>query len=51
LFGIDHIPLVVKYLDDAAEAYRRLGFAIKPGRPHADGIRNAHAKFPDGAGI
>ena len=27
---------------------RRLGFALKPGRPHANGIRNLHAKFPDG---
>jgi catechol 2,3-dioxygenase-like lactoylglutathione lyase family enzyme len=49
---INHIPLAVKDLDAAAEDYRRLGFAIKPGRLHADGIRNQHIKFPaDGAGI
>lgn len=49
--GIDHIPLVVKDLEAAADTYRRLGFAIKPGRLHSDGIRNAHVKFEDGAGI
>jgi len=49
--GIDHIPLVVKDLDAAGDAYRRLGFAIKPGRVHSDGIRNEHVKFKDGAGI
>ena len=51
LIGIDHIPLVVKDLDRATRTYQRLGFAIKPGRFHADGIRNAHVKYPDGAGI
>ncbi|HEY6924369.1 MAG TPA: VOC family protein [Steroidobacteraceae bacterium] len=51
LIGIDHIPFVVKDLEQAAETYRRLGFVIKPGRFHADGIRNSHIKFPDGAGI
>ncbi len=51
LVGIDHIPFVVKDLEQAAETYRRLGFVIKPGRFHADGIRNNHVKFPDGAGI
>lgn len=28
-----------------------MGFAIKRGRFHADGIRNAHVKFPDGTEI
>lgn len=51
LVGIDHIPFVVKDLEQAADTYRRLGFVIKPGRFHADGIRNEHVKFPDGAGI
>lgn len=51
LIGIDHIPLVVKNLERATRTYQRLGFAIKPGRFHADGIRNAHVKYPDGAGI
>ena len=28
-----------------------MGFAIKPGSFHADGIQNAHVKFPDGTEI
>jgi catechol 2,3-dioxygenase-like lactoylglutathione lyase family enzyme len=46
--GLDHIPIAVKDLDAAAERYRALGFVLKPGRPHANGIRNQHAKFRDG---
>src|SRR4029079_6193352 len=49
--GLDHIPLVVRDLDKAQADYRMLGFSIKPGRFHADGIRNAHVKFPDGTEI
>jgi catechol 2,3-dioxygenase-like lactoylglutathione lyase family enzyme len=51
LIRIDHVPLAVDNVDRAAESYRRLGFAIKPGRLHADGIRTQLVKFPDGAGI
>jgi hypothetical protein len=51
IIGIDHIPLIVKDVDVAADTYRHLGFAIKPGRTHTDGIRNEHVKFVDGAGI
>jgi len=32
LIGIDHIPLAVKNLEQASDSYRRLGFALKPGR-------------------
>jgi catechol 2,3-dioxygenase-like lactoylglutathione lyase family enzyme len=49
--GIDHLPVAVSDLDRAAEIYKRLGFSIKPGRFHADGIRNEHVKFEDGGGI
>lgn len=49
--GLDHIPVAVRDLKAASATYRALGFSIKPGRPHANGIRNAHVKFPDGAGI
>ncbi len=45
------MPLAVRDLARAAEIYRGLGFSIKPGRPHADGIRNEHVKFEDGGGI
>jgi hypothetical protein len=46
--GLDHIPIAVRDLDRAAANYRSLGFALKPGRPHANGITNQHVKFPDG---
>lgn len=49
--GLDHIPVAVRDLEAASATYRALGFALKPGRPHPNGIRNAHVKFPDGAGI
>ena len=48
IVGLDHIPIAVVDLDEAAERFKALGFVLKPGRPHANGIRNEHAKFPDG---
>lgn len=51
VLGLDHIPVVVTDLDKAQADFRAMGFAIKPGRFHADGIRNAHVKFPDGTEI
>lgn len=51
LIGLDHIPLAVRDLDRARATFGSLGFALKPGRGHANGIQNAHLKFPDGAGI
>lgn len=49
--GLDHTPIAVKDLDAAAVDFDKLGFVIKPGRPHDDGIRNKHVKFPNGGGI
>lgn len=49
--ALDHMPLVVGDLDAAARTYAGLGFALKPGRSHANGLRNLHLKFPDGSGI
>ncbi|WP_161964343.1 VOC family protein [Chitinophaga flava] len=46
--GLDHVPVAVKNLDSAASRYRALGFALKPGRLHDNGIRNLHVKFKDG---
>lgn len=46
--GLDHIPIAVANLDEAAARYRALGFTLKPGRFHDNGIRNEHAKFADG---
>src|SRR5262245_31622689 len=49
--GIDHVPVAVADLQQAGERYRTLGFALKPGRHHDNGITNLHAKFPDGTEI
>ena len=46
--GLDHIPIAVNDLDRASSDYRALGFALKPGRPHDNGITNQHVKFADG---
>jgi len=51
LAGVDHVPVAVRDLEKAGDIYRRLGFVLKPGMPHANGIRNLHAKFPDGTEI
>lgn len=51
LARLDHVPVAVRDLEAAADDYRALGFVIKPGRPHANGLRNAHIKFPNGAGL
>jgi hypothetical protein len=51
VIGIDHMPLAVRNLEVATDRYRAMGFAMKPGRFHENGIRNNHVKFPDGAGI
>ncbi len=46
--GLDHIPIAVRNLEEAAARYLALGFTLKPGRSHDNGIRNQHAKFADG---
>jgi catechol 2,3-dioxygenase-like lactoylglutathione lyase family enzyme len=46
--GLDHVTVAVRDLEKASDAYRRLGFALKPGRLHENGIRNQHVKFRDG---
>ena len=46
--GLDHVPIAVRDLEAAARTYQSLGFALKPGRPHDNGIRNQHVKFKDG---
>jgi catechol 2,3-dioxygenase-like lactoylglutathione lyase family enzyme len=51
VIGLDHIPVAVRDLERAGATYRALGFALKPGREHSNGIRNVHVKFHDGAGI
>ncbi|MCK7505426.1 MAG: VOC family protein [Desulfobacterales bacterium] len=48
---MDHVPLAVGDLEVAAGHYGRLGFTLKPGRPHENGIRNKHVEFADGTEI
>lgn len=49
--GLDHIPVVVRDLKRATADFEALGFVLKPGRLHANGLRNQHAKFADGTEI
>src|SRR4029079_5016698 len=49
--GVSHVNIAVADLDKASADYARLGFALKEGRPHPDGIRNRHVKFRDGTEI
>lgn len=51
LANVEHVPVAVRDLKRAGETYRKLGFVLKPGTPHANGIDNLHAKFPDGTEI
>jgi len=49
---LDHVPIAVRDVEGAVLTYRdRLGFAIKPGREHANSIFNAHIKFEDGSAL
>jgi catechol 2,3-dioxygenase-like lactoylglutathione lyase family enzyme len=49
--GVSHVNIAVADLERASADYARLGFALKEGRPHPDGIRNRHVKFRDGTEI
>jgi len=40
LRGIDHVVILVRNLDRAAETYRRLGFSLTPQGLHSLGSRN-----------
>lgn len=46
---LDHVVLAVADLDSATAHYSRLGFKIKPGMLHANGLKNAHIKFTNGS--
>ena len=46
--GLDHVNVAVRNLDAAATHYAAMGFALKPGRPHPNGITNRHIKFTNG---
>ena len=51
MLAVDHVPVAVRQLRDAEREYAALGFSIKPGRLHANGLRNAHIKFADGTAL
>ncbi|TVR76309.1 MAG: VOC family protein [Sphaerobacteraceae bacterium] len=47
--GIDHLVILVPKLDDAMDAYRKLGFQVLPGGEHPYGTHNALVPFQDGS--
>jgi glyoxalase-like protein len=49
--GLSHVPIAVGNLSQAASDFERLGFALKTGRAHDDGIMNRHVKFTDGTEV
>jgi len=49
ILGIDHLVIVVKDLDQAAQDYRRLGFTVVPGGRHPVGSHNMLISFEDGS--
>jgi hypothetical protein len=51
VLGLSHVPTAVRDLEATRARYERLGFSLKPGRPHDNGIRNVHIKFRDGTEV
>jgi hypothetical protein len=51
LKGIDHLVVVAKDLDQAANDYEKLGFTVVPGGKHPVGSHNALISFADGSYI
>jgi hypothetical protein len=50
LRSLDHLLILVHDLDRAVRDYEELGFAVRPGGEHADGLtRNALIPFKDGS--
>jgi len=48
---LDHVIIAVRDLDSAAAKFRALGYRLKPGRLHQNGLLNQHIKFRDGTEI
>ena len=46
---IDHVVVAVASLDAATTSLRALGFTVKEGALHRNGLRNRHVKFEDGS--
>jgi hypothetical protein len=49
--ALDHVVIAVQDLDSAAADFRSLGFTLKPGRLHSNGLLNSHIKFADGTAL
>ena len=49
--SIDHVVVAVSQLRPAEKDFRELGFLLKSGRRHENGLRNAHIKFRDGSAL
>ena len=49
ILGIDHLVVVVRNLEEAADDYRRLGFTVFAGGRHPVGSHNALISFQDGS--
>jgi hypothetical protein len=46
--ALDHVVIAVRDLASAVADFRSLGFTLKPGRLHPNGLLNSHVKFADG---
>lgn len=46
--SLDHVVVAVTHLDSASSTFRQLGFTIKEGRLHPNGILNRFVEFSDG---
>ena len=49
--SLDHVVVATGDLDVLSSRMRALGFTLKEGRRHDDGLRNRHIKFADGSEI
>ncbi len=48
---LDHVPVAVSDLDSAVAEFEGLGFTVKPGSLHPNGLANAHIEFADGTSL
>ncbi|WP_305982524.1 VOC family protein [Roseivirga thermotolerans] len=46
---IDHVVYAYSNLDSAKNRFASMGFTLKPGRLHSNGLLNAHVKFENGS--
>ncbi len=48
---LDHVPIAVSDLDSAVAEFEGIGFTVKPGSLHPNGLENAHIEFVDGTSL